>query len=175
MNPIVRIDHVSKGVMLALLLVSAVVYVSEKSPISRQVVSENAPMNLNPYSWYQKHKAEQRKVYQGDKPPFCKMGYYSGGRHVDFSFDLKGLSAALVAGSCFRMLYSVSQYGTKLDTMKKSILYPGFAKSGFFWLPGLVAYSFVVSDKDHDRVRHENEELARRLYEAQTNSNSLFK
>jgi len=170
MNSIARFNHVYSIVLFLLLVMEQFVVASDKS---QSGIPESLQIDMNPKSWYQKYKAEQRKLYQGDKPPLCKMGYYSGGRHIDFSLDLKGLGALALAGSGFRFLYSVSQFGTKLDTMKKSILYPGLAKSGLFWLPGFVAYGCVVSSKNHDFVLHDRDELLRRLYDAQTNNNSL--
>jgi len=170
MNSIVRSNHVCSIVLFLLFAMSTLIIAGDKS---QSGIPESLQINMNPQSWYQKYKAEQRKLYTGDKPPFYNMGYYSGGRHIDFSLDLKGVGAAILAGSCFRFLYSVSQFGTKLDTMKKSILYPGLAKSGLFWLPGFVAYGCVVSSKNHDFVLHDRDELLRRLYDAQTNGNCL--
>lgn len=86
-------------------------------------------------------------MYDNEKPDCISFGRYRGGRYINFSLDAQGLFIAAFAGSVARLLYSAANCGSKLETFKKAILYPGVAKSGLFWVPSYCAYQYVTKRK----------------------------
>lgn len=112
------------------------------------------PDCVRPDKWWHDRQAriarENATLYVGEKPNFMKLGYYERGRYVQCNLDMQGASTAMLAGGCFRFLYSVATCGTEYKKFKQAAFTPGVAKSFLFWVPAIVAYQFVVNAKDHE-------------------------
>jgi len=98
--------------------------------------------------WWQKRQEkiarENAILYVGEKPQAIQVGHYQHGRYVQFTLDMRAFCAGMLAGSCFRGLYSVATCGTEYKKFKQAAFTPGVAKSLLFWVPAVAAYQFSV-------------------------------
>lgn len=113
---------------------------------------------FNPYEKWLQHNKEHGQRYAGEKPSFCKQGFYKDGKFIQFTVDEKAFFCGVGVGAMARIILAFSNCYTKFETFKASVVRPGIAKSALFWLPTIFVYNSVMATKEKEGLL---EKLAR--------------
>lgn len=112
----------------------------------------------NPREMWDKYHQQQEQKYVGEKPNFCRQGFYNDGKFVQFTVDEKAFFYGLTAGAIARIIFVLASCDKKFETFKSSVVRPGLAKSVLFWVPTVFVYNSVMGNKEKEGLR---EKLAR--------------